>query len=235
MPFSRVDPVLLAQALPRCLAALAVRRVSATVTALEPLAAGGWRLNTDHAPVVAERVVLAAGASCRDLWPELPLQWRFSWAGVLALADWQGSATSAWLDQGRRGRIVLPRRLRRPAFEASSALLRAPEWIVDPGLAPWGSGGLLGQITLAGPGLDPARPPDPMEMEERLRQGLGTLDPQLAEQPGQYRQVAVPFCLDGRPITASLAPDLWAFSGFSGAFATVPPLAEQLAAVLLNS
>jgi glycine/D-amino acid oxidase-like deaminating enzyme len=69
-------------------------------------------------------------------------------------------------------------------------------------------------------------------MEARLRQGLAELDPQLAALPGPYRQVPVPFCSDGRPLAGPVdgaPPGLWAFSGFSGAFTAVPPLAETLA------
>ena len=56
--------------------------------------------------------------------------------------------------------------------------------------------------------------------------------PQLAALPGHYRQVPVPFCSDGQPLAGPVdgaPPGLWAFSGFSGAFTAVPPLAETLA------
>ena len=96
----------------------------------------------------------------------------------------------------------------------------------------WGEQVLLGQISLVGPDADPDRPPDPATMEARLRQGLAELDPQLAALPGHYRQVPVPFCSDGQPLAGPVdgaPPGLWAFSGFSGAFTAVPPLAETLA------
>jgi glycine/D-amino acid oxidase-like deaminating enzyme len=68
-------------------------------------------------------------------------------------------------------------------------------------------------------------------MEARLRSGLADLDPALASLPGRYRQVPVTFCLQGPPLAEPLenAPGLWAFTGFSGAFAVVPSLAESLA------
>ena len=48
---------------------------------------------------------------------------------------------------------------------------------------------------------------------------------------GRFRQVPVPFCTDGRGLAGPVAgaPGLWAFTGFSGAFTTVPSLAERLA------
>ena len=114
---------------------------------------------------------------------------------------------------------------------------REERWIVDPGLAPRGSGVVLGQITWLGADGDAAQPPDPAVMEARLRAGLAELDPQLASLSGTYRQVPVPFCLDGPPLAAPV-PDtrgLWAFTGFSGAFTVVPSLAESLADRLVDS
>jgi glycine/D-amino acid oxidase-like deaminating enzyme len=95
----------------------------------------------------------------------------------------------------------------------------------------------MGQITLVGPHPDPGLPPDPATMEARLRAGLQELDPQLAALPGTYRQVPVSFCLGGSPLAGPVdkAPGLWMFSGFSGAFAVVPSLAESLADRLVGA
>jgi hypothetical protein len=246
VPLSRVDAPALAAALPSALAAAGVARQEAAVKRLAP-AGGGWELALEGAAAIeARQVVLAAGAGCRDLWPELPERLRFSWAGVIVVAGGgsggsepksqepasRGPSESAWLEQARLGRIVQARQWRRSALEATAAELQQERWIVDAGLAPWGENVLLGQISLVGPNADPCRPPDPATMEARLRQGLAELDPQLAALAGDYRQVPVPFCSDGQPLAGPVAgapPGLWAFSGFSGAFTAVPPLAETLA------
>ena len=246
VPLSRVDAPALVAALPSVLAAAGVARQDATVKGLAP-AGGGWELVLEGgAPIAARQVVLAAGAGCRGLWPGLPQRLRFSWAGVIVVAGTgsgdsgpkgqgpasRGPSESAWLEQARLGRIVQALHWRRSALEATAAELQQERWIVDAGLAPWGEQVLLGQISLVGPDADPDRPPDPATMEARLRQGLAELDPQLAALPGHYRQVPVPFCSDGQPLAGPVdgaPPGLWAFSGFSGAFTAVPPLAETLA------
>lgn len=234
VPLSRVDPRELAAALP---AALSVAGVSRRQAMVERIAAQpkGWRLQlAGGGGLEAPRLVLAAGAGCRSLWPELPARLCFSWAGVIEVpsnALPPDPEVPGWLRHARRGGVVQPLRWRRPALEAGATGLEEEAWIVDAGLAPWGEAVLMGQISLVGPQADPLRPPDPARMERRLREGLAALDPRLASLPGRYRQVPVPFCSDGRPLAGPVAPeaDLWVFSGFSGAFSAVPPLADQLA------
>lgn len=241
VPLSRVDAPALAAALPAALTAAGVARQDAAVQGLAPSGAG-WELALKGGgALAASQVVLAAGAGCRALWPDLPRRLRFSWAGVIVVAgagnggrgpESRGPGESAWLEQARLGRIVQARHWRRSELEATAAELRQERWIVDAGLAPWGEQVLLGQISLVGPDADPGRPPDPAAMEARLREGLAALDPQLAALAGDYRQVPVPFCSDGQPLAGPVEgapPGLWVFSGFSGAFTAVPPLAETLA------
>lgn len=241
VPLSRVDAPTLAAALPAALTAAGVARQDAAVQGLAPSGAG-WELALKGGgALAASQVVLAAGAGCRGLWPDLPQRLRFSWAGVIVVAgagnggrgpESRGPGESAWLEQARLGRIVQARHWRRSELEATAAELRQERWIVDAGLAPWGEQVLLGQISLVGPDADPGRPPDPAAMEARLREGLAALDPQLAALAGDYRQVPVPFCSDGQPLAGPVEgapPGLWVFSGFSGAFTAVPPLAETLA------
>ncbi|MEB3321380.1 MAG: FAD-dependent oxidoreductase, partial [Synechococcaceae cyanobacterium] len=237
LPFFRVDAPTLCAALPDGLRAAGVERVSATVTALER-AAGGWRLHGAESGgggqaadggMAARQVVLAAGAGCRALWPALPERLRVSWAGVLTLAEVPPGP--AWLEPVRRGRIVQPRNWRRPALERSARAREEGDWIVDAGLAPWGEGVVLGQISrIPAPG-EAGSPPDPAWMEERLREGLAELEPALGALEAPYRQVPVTFCSDGRPLLGPVeeAPGLWIFTGFSGAFALVPEAAERLA------
>jgi len=238
VPLSRVDALELSQQLPSALAAAGVSRMVASVASIRP-AAAEWQLDLhDGQTLRASQLVLAAGAGCRSLWPALPERLRFSWAGVLVVERAALTALRAlpgWLSHACRGGIVQPLLGQRQALEARSDSLGEEAWIVDAGLAPWGQALLLGQISLVGPDLDPRHPPDPALMEQRLRLGLARLDPALAELAGQYRQVAVPYCTDGQPLTAALAdaPGLWAFTGFSGAFSLVPAQAERLADELL--
>lgn len=238
LPFARVDPPALQAALPAVLAAAGIEHERAVVRGLEPHPAGGWRIHPAAGPPLrAAAVVLAAGAGCRDLWPALPGRLRCSWAGVLALATNPGG--SQWLEQARRGRVVQPRHWCRPALEARSGELERgrEEWIVDAGLAPWGDGVVVGQITLVRADPEPGPAPDPAWMEARLREGLARLDPALAAVAGPYRQVPVPFCLDGRPLVGPVAgaAGLWVCTGFSGAFGLVPAAAETLAEPLAAS
>jgi len=240
LPCSRVDAVMLAARLPEALAAAGVVRLETRVQAIHG-AGGDWRVSlADGGALEADQLVLAAGSGCRSLLPDLPQRLRFSWAGVIVVAADALSSTEAgagWLQHARAGGIVQPLRWQRPALEARAAALSQEAWIVDAGLAPWGEAVLLGQITLVAAPGDPGHPPDPQRMECLLREGLHRLDPALAALPGSYRQVAVPFCSDGRPLVGPLPqhPGLWAFTGFSGAFSTVPALAEQLAESLTTT
>jgi len=252
LPFARVDAPTLATSLPKALERAGVSRWQGTVFRIEPCPGGGWwAIGGDGEPIGvgnaggavgwppgAPQLVLAAGAANRNLWSDLPDRLRFSWAGVIELdpeALDHEQRHHPWLAQVLRGRIVQPLRLRRPPLEAGAASLVGERWIVDAGLAPSGNRILMGQITLVGPHPDPGLPPDPATMEARLRAGLKDLNPLLASLPGTYRQVPVSFCLGGSPLSGPVdgAPGLWMFSGFSGAFAVVPSLAESLADRLL--
>jgi glycine/D-amino acid oxidase-like deaminating enzyme len=230
LPFSRVDVVALNERLPQVLARACVERLPQPVRSLTGGAAG-WRLQLGGGgEMAADQVVLAAGAGCRALWPDLPRRLRHSWAGVLLLERNPGG--NPWLEQALRGRIVQPRAWRRPALEREAEETREERWIVDAGLAPWGEEGvLLGQISRIGPEPFAWPPPDAVRMESLLRQGLARLDPELGRMDGAYHQVPVTFCSDGRPMAEPVQgqPGLWTFTGFSGAFASVPPWAERLA------
>jgi glycine/D-amino acid oxidase-like deaminating enzyme len=240
VPFSRVDARELAVRLPAVLSRAGVSLLEAQVEDLSPLAGGAWRLRirrtadpADRQEIGAVQVVLAAGPHCRALWPSLPSRLRASWAGVLLLPGNPGG--SVWLERVHRGWVVQPARWKRPDLERTVDDHPGERWIVDAGLAPWGEGVLLGQITLVQPGPGPPPPPDPVLMEQRLRAGLELLDPRLATCNAAYHQVQVPFSPDGQPLVGPVGgvDNLWIFSGFSGAFAAVPPQAERLARALL--
>lgn len=234
--FSRVDGHQLGRALPTILAAAGVERI--TIAPLGPL-----QLDTDPASTAAglrlllpdlgvqhcDRLILAAGAGCRSLWPGLSPMLHQSWAGVLSLDQRPAGAAA--------DRLALPRQWQRPALEKRSASLVSAEWIVDPGLAPWGDGALVGQLSLVGP--DPANGPEPDQalIEQWLRQGLARWDPALADLKAPCRQTAVAFSRDGLPLVGPLPdqPALWLFTGFSGAFSQVPVLAPLLAESLERS
>ncbi|MEA5424162.1 FAD-dependent oxidoreductase [Synechococcus sp. CCY9202] len=234
-PFAQVDAVAFRQAVARMLPRAGITVLADRVLGPLERVSGGWRLRLEaQADLEADQVVLAAGAGCLALWPALGQRLRLSWAGVLALETMPAGrppAGSRWLEQGRRGRLVQPRHWRRRGLEQQAATLQQEAWIVDAGLAPWGQGVLVGQISLVRPLARQAEPPDPAWMEERLRQGLSQLERSLGSLAGPYRQVPVTFCDDGIPLAGPIdaARGLWAFTGFSGAFAQVPVLAPRLA------
>ncbi len=233
-PFAQVDSAVLMAALPALLAARGVRLCRARVLAPPGPLGAGWQLELDPGGSLAvDQVVLAAGAGCRTLAPELPERLRTSWAGVLTVGPLSVDAAvaSPWLAQVRRGCIVQPRHWQRPALEQRAPGLAEDGWIVDAGLAPWGGGLLAGQISLVRPASCDGVPPAVGPMEERLRQGLRDLDPCLGALHGAFAQVPVAFCVDGLPLVGPLAGPAgrWVFCGFSGAFAQVPVLAPLLA------
>jgi hypothetical protein len=228
LPLSRVDTVRFAEGLERVLAAAGVPCRRARVAGLEPRALG-WRLPLDGGGAVeVSEVVLAAGAGCQALGVPLPPVLGVSWAGVLELPP---------PPSGGAYPLRLPARLQRIALEARSATLQEAEWVVDPGLVPWGAGGLLGQLSWVAPGAAAGPGPDPTLAEFWLRRSVAAAAPAplatLAAEAGRYRQLPVAFCRDGLPLAGPLeAPGLWLFSGFRGAFAQVPVLAPLLAAAI---
>lgn len=235
--FSRVDARVLQRALPAVLRAAGVERME--LAALGPLQlqrrpspgnGAGLSLELPGAGTLStDRVVLAAGAGCRALWPSLTPRLRHSWAGVLTVAQRPAGLPG--------DRIWLPRQWQRPALERQAPSLTECAWIVDPGLAPWGEGVLLGQISLVNPEPTHGPAPEPDLMEQRLRCQLASWDPELAALEAPYQQTAVAFSSDGLPLVGPLAeqPGLWLFTGFSGAFSQVPVLAPLLAESLERS
>ena len=227
LPLAQVDTAVLAQRLPVALEQAGVERRSARVEALTP-AAGGWTLQlSDGSTCSGDQVVLAAGAGCRQLWPGLPRGLRRSWAAVLELSTFPTALgrLAAWLPQG----------FARLALERRAASLEQSDWVVDPGLVPWGGGALVGQHTwIAAQGADAAGPPAADCCEQQLREELAartpwTLDGAIGS--AVLRQAAVSFSSSGAPLVGPVqdAPGLWLFTGFSGAFAQVPVLAPLLA------
>jgi glycine/D-amino acid oxidase-like deaminating enzyme len=213
LPALQVDGQRFAAAMPPILEALGVERLPAQ----PPLAA--------RTPVV-----LACGAGCRALAPHLEARLRVSWAGILELEPGPAGAWLGW----RQGLAQLPQRFGRLALERRAPQLQQEAWVVDGGLVPCGDRLLAGQISLIRPGLEAGQGPDAAVMEQRLRSALAAQWPDLATAPGQYRQCAVSFCTDGRPLAGPCGPDQWVLAGFSGAFAQVPDaahgMADQLAA-----
>jgi len=230
LPCSRVEVGQFQRQLPGALERAGVRLLQARVEQLQPPTGGGeaWRLHLAGAGELAARqVVLAAGAGCRALWPELPTGLRVSWAGMLLLQPQRGG----WPWEGPLA-MRLPARFQRLELEAGAPALREEAWQVDPGLLPWGDHWLAGQISLVRPGLEAGDSPDAVFQEQRLRQALSPLVPELAWWPGVFKQVPVSFSSDGQPLVGPVPgapPGLWVFAGFSAAFKVVPFLALELA------
>lgn len=226
LPLSRVDTLRWHERLGAVLSAAGVRRLPARVQALAPID-GGWRLSLAVGDMLDfQHLVLAAGAGSLALRPQLAPALGVSWAGVLALPPPAG---------GGGYPLRLPIRFQRLALEARAAALRQPEWVVDGGLVPWGAGGLLGQLSWFAPGATATDGPPPEVAEALLRQalaGAGAPLQGLAAASAPYRQMPVAFTPDGLPLVGPLAPGLWGFTGFRGAFAQVPMLAPLLAALI---
>ena len=233
LPLSQVDTAVLAQRLPLALEQSGVERRSARVEALTS-GAGGWTLHlSDGSACSGAPVVLAAGAGCRQLWPALPRALRRSWAAVLELGAFPASLGGA--------AVWLPQAFARLALERSAASLEQSDWVVDPGLVPWGRGALVGQHTwIAAQGADGADPPAAVRCEQQLREELAARTPwmlQGANGSAVLRQAAVAFSSSGAPLVGPVADasGLWLFTGFSGGFAQVPVLAPLLAQRLVGA
>lgn len=228
LPCSQVDTAVLMPRLPAVLAAAGVECWSLPLQQMQR-EHGRWVLSlADGSRLHTSQLVLAAGAHCRELWPALPERVRTSWAAVLELADGpppQGAAA-----------LWLPARFARVELERRAATLEQPQWLVDPGLAPWGTRALLGQHTLVRPGLPLGPAPAAQAVEQQLRQALAaqTWSAPLAGLPGSLRQAPVAFCCQGLPLVGPVAaaPGLWLFTGFSAGFAQVPVLAPLLASAV---
>jgi glycine/D-amino acid oxidase-like deaminating enzyme len=229
----RVDTRQLMTRLPVLLAAEGVELWPWAAVAITPSPQGsghnqnqaqGWRLRLANGETLTgDALVLAAGAGCRALWPELSPRLRISWAGVFQLA----AIPPGYGDN----QLLLPSQFQRLALERRAAELDGEGWVVDVGLAPWGEAALAGQISLVRPQLELGSPPEAALMEERLRAAWRAFDPTLERQFLAYQQVAVSFCDQGLPLVGPVpnAPGLWQFSGFSGGFSQVPVLAPILA------
>lgn len=231
LPCSRVEPEVFQRQFPQVLERTGVTRLHARVEVLQPPTVAGelWHLRLVGVanPLAARQVVLAAGAGCRALWPELPASLRVSWAGVLLLQP----QNDGWPWAGPLA-MRLPARFQRLVLEDAAPTLLEEAWQVDPGLLPWGDHWLAGQISLVRPGLDVGDPPNAVLQEQRLREALTPLLPNLAHWPGVFQQVPVSFCTDRQPLVGPVAgapSGLWSFAGFSAAFTAVPLLAPAVA------
>lgn len=215
LPALQVDARRFAAALELRLAQLGVERVHQRL---------------DQLPNDGRPLVLACGAGCLTLAPQLGSRLRVSWAGILELNLGTTSRRLGWPTAWAQ----LPERFARLALERRASALEHEAWIVDAGLVPRGDQLLAGQITLIRPGLAAGPAPDAQLMERRLRVALAARWPSLAAEPGQYRQAPVSFTLDGVPLAGPCGQGLWALAGFSGAFTQLPAAAAQLANQIAN-
>jgi len=214
------------QRLPRPALQIDPHRCAAAMTAaLERLGVERRQQSLGAIPADAAPLVLACGAGCRALAPDLDARLRVSWAGILELEHDRARAWLGW----RRSLAQMPERFARLALERRAPSLEHEQWIVDAGLVPCGERLLAGQISLIRPGHDAGPPPDPQQMEQRLRTALASRWPALATAPGRYRQAPVSFCSDGQPLCGAIGPGRWVLAGFSGAFAQLPRAARGLA------
>ncbi len=230
LPYGRVDGRVLAAALPAALERAGVQFLPGRALALESPPGSPWQVRlASGAGLEAETVLLAAGAGSARLWPPLAAELATSWAGVLALGG--DAIAAADLPPGASAGIVMPLLGQRQALEQQTPTRGESRAVVDAGLAPWGSGWLLGQISLINPRGQCDPEPDPAWMEARLRSGLARVWPQLAYLPARYHQMPVSFTASGAPMVGPVvaAPGLWICAGVGAPFAALPPLVETLA------
>ncbi len=230
LPYGRVDSSILAAALPAALERAGVRRRTGSALALESSGGATWRVRLEGGGALeADTVLLAAGATCAQLWPPLTPELATSWAGVLVLSAEDLAASD--LPPGAGAGIVMPLLGQRQALEQQTSSLVEGRAVVDAGLAPWGAAWLLGQISLVNPLGQRDPEPDPAWMEARLRSGLARVWPQLAWLPARYHQLPVSFTVSGVPLLGPVAqaPGLWVCAGVGAPFAALPPLLETLA------
>jgi glycine/D-amino acid oxidase-like deaminating enzyme len=236
LPYGRIDGPAFAAALPAALEQAGVERLWGRALALDCPTGSPWQVRLAGGVVLeSESVLLAAGAASALLWPPLAPGLSTSWAGVLALAK-QDAIDASLLPPGGGTAIVMPLLGQRQALERQTPSLEKAQAVVDGGLAPWGSGWLLGQISLVNPRgqFDPE--PDPAWMEARLRSGLARVWPSLASLPASYHQMPVSFTATGQPMAGPVAdaPGLWVCAGVGAPFAALPPLVETLVDQLAN-
>ena len=236
LPYGRIDNHRYRQAMGRVLHAQGVRCLPGAVDRL--LVRHGQCIGvrlTDGAVLESDGVVLATGAATASLLPlSKAYQWfPYSWASVLPLRQPRPCPEVILLPLlGRRERVER---------QGGAAL------VVDPGLAPWGGGMVLGQVTSfqhqGRLSCSPGRPggtllPEPWQpsvAEARLRRALVGLSPTLAaaarRQRAAVRHCPVSYSPDGRPWVGPCPGlrSLWLFGGFQGGFALAPVLAPLLA------
>lgn len=87
----------------------------------------------------------------------------------------------------------------------------------------------IGQISRTMTTLEPEIDPD--SSEHAIRQGIGEVVPALKDVPGTWHQVLVSFSRDRNPLVGSIPSitGLQLFTGFSGPFVYVPPVAARFA------
>ncbi|MGC1308195.1 MAG: FAD-binding oxidoreductase [Phormidesmis sp.] len=80
-------------------------------------------------------------------------------------------------------------------------------------------------------------PAEPAASEAKIRQAIEPLVPTLKGIPGNWRHCLVSFTQDGLPLLGPLpnVTGLHVFSGFTGPFALVPPVAQRYAQHLVNA
>ena len=237
LPFGRLDGELLAQALPRLLEQVGVRRVDGQVERLEALPAAGWRLWLAAGDQLeAAQVLLAAGPASSRLWPAATgaPSLGMSWSGALELEA--AACRNDVLPAGAAEGIVIPLLGQRQGLEArcQQQQQQQQEWIVDAGVAPRRGGWWLGQISVVAPAGAAQVAPDATWMEAELRRGLHATWPELAALPGRFVRVPVAFPGADGPLFGPIAgaPGLWGLAGFSAAFSLLPVLAPLLAQAL---
>lgn len=193
-------------------------------------------ITTQSQAYPATRVVMAAGAYCLRLLKAIgiPVPLYFTHAEIVETAP---------LDVDIRS-FVMPATNARIVIETKAT--DADEWqqpnhqvmppVLEAGVIQFkDKTARIGQISRFHTAYEP--PVDAAVSERQMRQAIEKRIPALSEVPGQWKHCLVSYTQDGRPLLGAVpsVEGLDVFSGFTGPFALVPPVAQRYAKYLNGS
>lgn len=234
-----VSPPAIIQAYNQAFQRLGGTRLIAQVTGLVRIKGKVTGLLTVEQAYPAKQILLAAGATSRQLLRTIGL-------AVPLYHTHAELIETPPLDLTLRT-LVMPADSQRFALEALASRAETDaQWeqpgheitppILDSGAIQFQDGHLcLGQISRTLTGLD--APVDAVDSERSMRAALGRQLPALKEVPGTWHRCLVSFSRDGLPLVGALpeVEGLQLFTGFSGPFVYLPPIAQRFAQAVVSS
>jgi glycine/D-amino acid oxidase-like deaminating enzyme len=228
-----VSPWALIQAYNRAFQRLRGTILIAPVTGLVRIKDRVTGVTTDEQAYPAKQVIVAAGGLSRHLLRQagihIPLYYTqaelietppldFTLRTMIMPADNQRFAMEAQASKAETDQL----------WDQAGHQIAPP--ILDSGAMQFKDGHCcIGQISRTM--TTPAPDVDPASSEHTIRQGIGAVVPALKQVPGTWHQVLVSFSRDRNPLVGPILSitGLQLFTGFSGPFVYVPPIAERFA------